>query len=124
MSGACRRPSFRNLILNQRVGTTEQFLNAVVEGLRCAGRCRQLNGRSCFAGLDLGVTKDITALMLVFVDQMNDSFDALPFCWLPGETLQEREHEDATPYRLWARQGMIEDVCHHAPMGATSHGDS
>ena len=42
--------------------------------------------------LDLGATRDMTALVLVFADN-DGGFDALPFCWLPGETLQEREDE-------------------------------
>ena len=32
---------------------------------------------------------------------------SLPFCWLPGETLQEREDEDGMPYRVWAEQGHL-----------------
>ena len=51
MPGACRRPSFRNLILNQRVGTTEQFLNAIVwKACGVPVDVDRLNGRSCFAG--------------------------------------------------------------------------
>jgi phage terminase large subunit-like protein len=52
----------------------------------------------------LGATRDMTALVLVFADS-NGAFDVIPFCWLPGETLQEREDEDNMPYRLWARDG-------------------
>jgi hypothetical protein len=46
----------------------------------------------------------MTALVLVFADA-DGGFDVIPFCWLPGETLQEREDEDNMPYRLWARDG-------------------
>jgi phage terminase large subunit-like protein len=100
--------SFRNLILNQRVDATSQFITMATWKV-CGGLSENPNtfkGRSCFAGLDLGATKDMTALVLVFAGN-GGAFDVLPFCWLPGETLQEREDEDGMPYQLWARQGHL-----------------
>jgi phage terminase large subunit-like protein len=67
---------------------------------------RDLKGRPCYAGLDLGATKDMTALVLVFADD-DGGFDVVPFCWLPGETLTEREDEDSMPYRLWRDEGYL-----------------
>ena len=98
--------SFRNLILNQRCDTTAPFLNMALwkAGGDNVYNIRNLKGRPCYAGLDLGATRDMTALVLVFADN-DGGFDALPFCWLPGETLQEREDEDSMPYRLWAKDG-------------------
>ena len=85
--------SFRNLILNQRCDTTAPFVNAVA-WKACGGEVdiASLKGRKCYAGLDLGATRDMTALILVFAGD-NGTFDVLPFCWLPGETLQERTDE-------------------------------
>jgi phage terminase large subunit-like protein len=99
--------SFRNLILNQRVNTTEQFLNSST--WNACGECaaiETLKGRPCFAGLDLAASRDMTALVLVFQDD-DGAYDVLPFCWLPGETLGEREDEDGMPYGTWARQGKL-----------------
>jgi len=31
----------------------------------------------------------------------------LPFFWLPGHALDERENRDKVPYQLWAKQGFI-----------------
>jgi phage terminase large subunit-like protein len=96
--------SFRNTVLNQRVDTSAPFLNMAVWKANGGNvyDLRELRGRPCYAGLDLGATKDMTALVLVFADA-DGGFDVIPFCWLPGETLQEREDEDSMPYRLWAR---------------------
>ena len=55
-------------------------------------------------GLDLGATKDMTALNLIFADGAG-AFDVMPVVWLPGETLSEREDEENMPYRLWRRAG-------------------
>jgi phage terminase large subunit-like protein len=99
--------SFRNLILNQRIDASEQFI-PMATWKACGDQpCNtKFEGRQCYAGLDLGATKDMTALMLVFADN-NGGFDLLPLCWLPGETLQEREDEDAMPYRVWASEGHL-----------------
>jgi phage terminase large subunit-like protein len=95
--------SFKNLILNMRCDATAQFINMATWKM-CGASKQALKGRPCFAGLDLGATRDMTALILVFGDDAV-GFDVLPFCWLPGETLQEREDEDGMPYRVWAKQG-------------------
>jgi phage terminase large subunit-like protein len=45
----------------------------------------------------------MTALVLVFVGD-DGEYVAVPYCWLPGETLQERIDEDSMPYGVWAQQ--------------------
>jgi phage terminase large subunit-like protein len=76
--------SFRNLILNQRCDTTAQFINAAAwKGCDDEVNIASLKGRPCYAGLDLGATKDMTALVLAFGDT-NTGFDVLPYCWLDG----------------------------------------
>jgi phage terminase large subunit-like protein len=99
--------SFRNLILNQRCDATAQFINAAAwKGCDGEVDIASLKGRPCYAGLDLGATKDLTALILAFGDT-NTGFDILPYCWLPSETLQERADEDRMPYLVWAHQGHL-----------------
>ncbi|WP_295135690.1 terminase TerL endonuclease subunit [uncultured Reyranella sp.] len=108
---AQRMPSkaaaFRNLILNQRVDTTAQFLSAAV-WKPCGGavEVEHLKGRQCFAGLDLSQSRDLTALVLTFEDD-DGSFDVLPFFWLPADDLREREDTDRVPYVRWAEEGYL-----------------
>ena len=66
----------------------------------------KLKGRPCFAGLDLGNTRDMTALVLVFADD-DGGYDVLTHAWLPGETLGERMDEDKMPYAIWAKEGHL-----------------
>ena len=99
--------SFRNLILNQRIDATAQFISMATWKACGEQPCNtNLEGHPCYAGLDLGATRDMTALVLIFAGK-DGTFDVLPFCWLPGETLQEREDEDGMPYRVWAQQGHL-----------------
>jgi phage terminase large subunit-like protein len=99
--------SFRNLILNQRCDASAQFLNMTTWKACGDEPCdTNLKGRRCYGGLDLAASRDLTALVLVFAGD-DGGFDVVPFCWLPGETLQEREDEDRMPYRVWAKQGHL-----------------
>src|SRR5215475_1265379 len=99
--------SFRNLILNQRIDATAQFISMATWKACGDQPCNSdLEGRPCYAGLDLGATRDMTALVLVFAGD-HGSFDVVPFCWLPGETLGERGDDDGMPYRVWAQESHL-----------------
>lgn len=68
----------------------------------------ELEGRDCYAGLDLSSTSDITALVLVFPPRTeNEKYIVLPFFWLPEETLELRCRRDHVLYDVWQRQGYI-----------------
>jgi len=102
-----REASFRNLILNQRVATDQQFITAPVWAA-CAGATDmdKLKGRPCYGGLDLGGSRDLTALCLVFPDGDDGRTDLLLQAWIAGD-LREREEHDRAPYTLWERQGHL-----------------
>jgi len=76
----------------------------------CAGKVdpEALRGRICYAGLDLSSTTDLSSLVLYFpgVDGGRDS--VLPFFWIPGDEIQERERRDHVPYLTWIDQGLLE----------------
>ncbi len=68
----------------------------------------QLAGRTCFAGLDLSNTLDITALVLVFPPTEEDPyFRVLPRFWVPETAMHERSRRDQVPYDAWVRDGWI-----------------
>ncbi|HEO3567370.1 TPA: terminase large subunit [Streptococcus agalactiae] len=67
-----------------------------------------LKGRSCYAGLDLSSTSDITALVLVFPPRFEEeNYIVLPYFWLPEDTLELRCRRDHVLYDVWERQGYI-----------------
>jgi phage terminase large subunit-like protein len=72
--------SFKNLILNMRCEATSQFLNMSV--WKMGGDevdIASLQGRRCYAGLDLGATRDMSALVLVFAGEHGE-FTTVPYC--------------------------------------------
>lgn len=68
-----------------------------------------LKGRSCYAGLDLSSTSDITAFVLMFPPQDDDEpYIMLPFFWLPEDTLDLRVRRDHVLYDVWEKQGYLQ----------------
>lgn len=69
----------------------------------------ELRGRRCWAGLDLGSTQDLNALVLLFEpDKPGERWRLLPYFWLPADGLEEKGRMDRVPYTTWVRQGFLE----------------
>lgn len=101
---------FRQLRLNQWVKQSVRWM-PMDKWDECGGVVDPyaLEGRACYAGLDLSSTSDLTALVLVFPPISEDEpYIALPFFWLPEETLSLRVRRDHVPYDQWARRGFIQ----------------
>ena len=68
-----------------------------------------LEGRVCYAGLDLSSTSDLTTLVLVFPpSDESEPYVILPFFWLPEETLPLRVRRDHVMYDVWEKQGFLQ----------------
>lgn len=69
----------------------------------------KLRGLTCYGGVDLSTSKDLTAFVLLFPPQLGlDCAVLLPFIWRPRGTVEAAERRDHVPYRDWARAGFIE----------------
>lgn len=67
-----------------------------------------LRGRTCFGGLDLSSTTDISAFVLVFPPSVDDEpYQVLPRFWIPAESMRKRSHDDGVPYDAWVRSGWM-----------------
>ena len=68
-----------------------------------------LNGRSCYGGLDLSTKIDLTAFLLVFVPDYDESDRYHIICkfYVPEDTVIERSRTDKVHYELWVEQGFI-----------------
>ncbi len=68
----------------------------------------ELEGRACYAGLDLSSTSDLTAMVLVFPPRDDDEkYIVVPHFWLPKDTLQLRVRRDHVMYDKWEKQGFL-----------------
>ena len=69
---------------------------------------RLLEGRDCYAGLDLSSTGDITALVLIFPPRNSDEkYILVPYFWVPEETISQRVKANSVPYDVWEKQGHL-----------------
>ena len=67
-----------------------------------------LEGRVCYAGLDLASTSDLTTIVLVFPPEDDgEPYQVLPFYWLPEDNLPLRVRRDHVMYDVWAKQGHV-----------------
>lgn len=102
--------TFRRLHLNQWTEQATRWLDMGVwdDGIGPID-LDALVGRSCYGGLDLSSTTDITALSLLFPPvEEEELWQLLNFFWVPQANIEKRAKKDRVPYDVWARQGLIE----------------
>lgn len=101
--------TFKWLRCNMWVSSTVAWIPDVIymrgnESIEAAS----LEGRDCYAGLDLSSTGDITALVLIFPPRdENEKYVLLPYFWIPEETIPRRVKANSVPYDIWEKQGYI-----------------
>jgi phage terminase large subunit-like protein len=107
MTQAQRMPSAentaRNLLLNQRVSTESPFISPDV--WKSCGDDVALDDGPIYAGLDLSMRTDLTALVLI--GKVDGKWHTVPYFWTPSQGLAERAKRDRAPYDLWHRQGYL-----------------
>ena len=67
-----------------------------------------LKGLRCYGGLDLAITRDLSALVLVFPPQgILERWTLLCRFWCPAEDIITRSKRDKVPYQTWVTQGHL-----------------
>lgn len=68
-----------------------------------------MRGRSCYAGLDLSSTTDLTSCIFLFEPTADDPFwRIIPYFWVPEIGLKKKAEKDGVDYLLWKEQGHLE----------------
>jgi len=101
-----KEPTYRNLILNQRVEANNPFVSTTVWKNNGLPPRDSFKGLPVYAGLDLSATTDLTALVLVAKD--GDAWHVHPTFWLPSDGLRDKADKDRVPYDTWRDQGYLE----------------
>lgn len=73
-----------------------RWMQNIVKGSKKA----DLEGKTCWGGLDLGKSSDFTSFVLLFEDN-----SILPFYWLPAKEL--KHHRNAILYNNWENEGIL-----------------
>ena len=100
--------SFQRLHLNQWTQQKDRWLS-MDDWDKCNKEVdeRTLIGRECYIGLDLSSKLDLTALAMVFPPQTDELWQLVVRCYIPRDSMQERERVERIPYSKWERHGWI-----------------
>lgn len=101
--------AFRRLHLNEWTEQAERWLD-MDRWDECADPfdAAELEGRRCYAGLDLATKVDLCALALLFPpDDDDDLFRVLMWFWCPEEGIRRRSEKDSVPYQQWVDEGLL-----------------
>lgn len=98
-----REAEYRNLILNQRVEVSNPL---VTKSVWDANGADFEQWGACYGGLDLSVSNDLTAFILV--SPINGYTHVKSKFWLPEEGLIDRSRQDRVPYDKWHDQGFLD----------------
>ena len=100
---------FRQLRLNTWISGSSRWMSMDAWD-ECAFEfdINELEGRTCYAGLDLSSSIDITAFVLVFPPTEDDNkYVVLPYFWIPEDTIKQRVKRDKVPYDIWLGKGLV-----------------
>lgn len=106
-------PSALNAFLRLHLGVWTQAESRWMrpEAWRACGPAvdvEALRGRTCYGGLDLSSTTDISAFVLVFPPLLPDEpYQVVTRFWIPWESMRRRSHDDGVPYDAWVRSGWM-----------------
>ena len=67
---------------------------------------KSLEGRPCFAGLDLGDSEDVSGLTLIFPEE-DGGISILPYAWVP-EAAAEKTRSRMVNYMPWINSGLMQ----------------
>jgi phage terminase large subunit-like protein len=67
----------------------------------------RLRGMTAYCGLDLSSTSDITAFVLVFIDE-EENIHVVARFWIPEDQMLVRTRDQGLKYEQWVKEGYIE----------------
>lgn len=109
---AQRMPSYENtfkmLHLNLWVSSSAKWISDK-DWMKCNQgdlKLEDFRGVPCYAGLDLASVRDVTALVLIFVE--DERVSVIPYFFTPKENAYIRSRRDGVDYLGWGRDGFMD----------------
>ena len=98
--------AFKTLYLNAWLDHTKGWIGDT-QWMECGKDIdiSEFKGETCYAGLDLSSTTDLTALSLCFYKDDKYYLFVFPFC--PQDNIKMRTRKDKVPYEMWQQQGFL-----------------
>lgn len=106
---------FKCYHLNQWVDSVVRWLNMAAYDKCASDRSawktawERMRGRRCYLAADVSSTQDVTALLLLFPPEGEEtSWTVVARFWVPEDTLAVRVENDRVPYDKWVAAGAME----------------
>lgn len=101
--------AFLRYRLNRWVSSASAWLSPdLLDALPSEYDLAELEGRSCYVGIDLSSTDDLTAVVQVFPPETEDGqFVIVPTFYLPEDNIDRLGKKHRVPYRAWQRAGQM-----------------
>jgi phage terminase large subunit-like protein len=101
-------PTFRNLVLNQRVEMAAPFISRGVWVLNSQNVDDTVfYEEPVYVGLDLSAKTDLTAMVMI---AYREKWHVKTYFWTPEKGLKDRAKRDRAPYDVWESQGFIRAI--------------
>jgi phage terminase large subunit-like protein len=101
-------PTFRNLVLNQRIEMTAPFVSRGIWILNSQEPDEQVfYEEPVYVGLDLSAKTDLTAMVVI---AFREKWHVKAYFWTPAKGLRDRARRDRAPYDIWEQQGLIRAI--------------
>lgn len=101
-------PTFRNLVLNQRIEMMAPFISRGVWILNSSEPDDQVfYEEPVYVGLDLSAKTDLTSMVMM---AYREKWHVKAYFWTPAKGLRDRAKRDRAPYDVWESQGFIRAI--------------
>lgn len=101
-------PTFRNLVLNQRVEMVAPFISKSVWLLNSQEPDESVfYEEPVYVGIDLSGKNDLTAMVMA---AYRERWHVKAIFWTPEKGLRDRAKRDRAPYDIWHEQGLMRAV--------------
>ena len=101
-------PTFRNLVLNQRIEMMAPFISRGIWILNSMTPDDQVfYEEPVYVGLDLSAKTDLTAMVMI---AYREKWHVKAYFWTPAKGLRDRAKRDRAPYDVWEQQGLIRAI--------------
>ena len=101
-------PTYRNLVLNQRIEMMAPFISRGVWILNSDTPDDQVfYEEPVYCGLDLSAKTDLTSMVMI---AYREKWHVKAYFWTPAKGLRDRSKRDRTPYDVWESQGLIRAI--------------
>lgn len=101
-------PTYRNLVLNQRIEMMAPFISRGVWVLNSGTPDDQVfYEEPVYCGLDLSAKTDLTSMVII---AYREKWHVKAYFWTPAKGLRDRSKRDRAPYDVWENQGLIRAI--------------